>query len=88
MGQYFGEEKNLMDPDGPDYKLPTFYIGHPVQRSDVFDFSDTPAIVAASPQSGAESPKSPAAALPPGSKKSPVLALALAAGGIYLLSRG
>lgn len=85
MGQYFGEESNLMDPD---YKHPTFYIGHPVQESDVFDFSNTPAIVAASPQTSPASPASQAATLPAGSKKSPILALALAAGGIYLLSRG
>jgi hypothetical protein len=88
MGQYFGEEAALMNPDGPDYKHPTFYIGHPVQQSEVFDFSDAPAIVSAIPQKSAPGPAvpTPPASTPP--KKSPVLALALAAGGIYLLSKG
>lgn len=87
MGQYFGEEK-LMYPDGPSYKHPTFYIGHPVQQSEVFDFSDTPAIVSASPQATPASPAAKVPTVPATPGKSPILGLALAAGAIYLVSRG
>jgi len=83
MGQYFGEQVT-----GPDYTIATFFTGKPVQQSSVFDFSDTPAIITENAPGVAPGKPSPEGAVQEAPKKSPILALALAAGSIYLLSRG